>query len=61
MNIDYDLLKINIEANSEVELNINELLVSAEVYKDDFIRVRNNEVTMIFDEDYELVECYGEV
>ncbi len=61
MNIDYDSLKINIESNSEVELNINELLSSAEIYKDDFIRVRNEEVTMIFDENYELVECYGEI
>ena len=57
--IDNDLLKMNIEANSEIELNINELLVSAEEIDENHIRVTNKEVTMIFNKDYEMVECYG--
>ncbi|WP_042701341.1 hypothetical protein [Methanobrevibacter arboriphilus] len=54
-------LRQGIEANSEVELKIDELLASAMFFQEDFIKVNNKEVTMIFNKEYECVECYGEV
>jgi len=61
IDIDFDLLRLNIENNSSVELNIEELLNSAKVFDSDFIRVSNRQVAMIFSKDYELLECFGDV
>lgn len=59
MNIDYEKLKNGIEYSSELEFNIEELLRSAEIYREDFVKVKNKDLFMIFNNDYELVECAG--
>ena len=59
MNINHDLLRINIQSSSAEELNIDELIASAKIHNDTMIIVSNKQVSMIFNSDYELVECYG--
>lgn len=59
MIIDYERLKNAIEDSSEVELNLEELSASAEIYREEYIKVKNKELFMIFNNEYELVECAG--
>jgi hypothetical protein len=61
MIIDYERLRSAIENSSEVELNIEELLSSAVIYREEYIKVKNKDLFMLFNSDYELVECAGNV
>lgn len=61
MIIGYERLKSAIENSSEEKLDIEELSASAEIYREDYIKVKNKDLFMIFNNDYELVECAGNV
>jgi hypothetical protein len=61
MIIDYERLKSAIENSSEVKLNLEELSASAEIYREDFVKVKNKDLFMIFNNEYELIECAGNV
>ena len=59
MDVDEDKLRNGIQNSIDLDLNIDELVKSASEYTIDYIKVSNRDWTIIFNQNYEMVDAWG--